>query len=213
MNRPWMPLYVGDYLGDTGHLTTAQHGAYLLLMMHYWRKGELPDDDRQLSKITKLPLRTWCECRPTLQDFFHDGWKHKRIDAELARMMQVSAKRAIAGQKGGLGSALARMKLENSARSRSSPLSSPSRAIAARGVRLLLRMASTTHIHTHTRFFPAVKGSGRFASPQEPASPGRAEACGGHQSRIGSLRRRAGVMTFTHDPPSIIRDSVHACKE
>jgi len=71
MKRPWMPLYVGDYLGDTGHLTTAQHGAYLLLMMHYWRKGELPDDDRQLSKITKLPLRTWGEYRPVLQDFFH----------------------------------------------------------------------------------------------------------------------------------------------
>ena len=73
MNRPWMPLYVGDYLGDTGHLTTAQHGAYLLLMMHYWRKGELPDDDRQLSKITKLPLRTWCEYRPTLQEFLLPG--------------------------------------------------------------------------------------------------------------------------------------------
>jgi uncharacterized protein YdaU (DUF1376 family) len=113
-----MPLYVGDYLGDTGHLTTTQHGAYLLLMMHYWRKGELPDDDRQLSKIAKLPLKTWCEYRATLQDFFHEGWKHKRIDAELEKMMRVSEKRAIAGQKGGLGSALARMKLENASRSR-----------------------------------------------------------------------------------------------
>ncbi len=113
-----MPLYVGDYLGDTGHLTTAQHGAYLLLMMHYWRKGVLPDDDRQLSKITKLPLKTWCDYRATLQDFFYEGWKHKRIDAELARMMRVSEKRAIAGQRGGLGSALARMKLENASRSR-----------------------------------------------------------------------------------------------
>jgi uncharacterized protein YdaU (DUF1376 family) len=118
MNRPWMPLYVGDYLGDTGHLTTTQHGAYLLLMMHYWRKGELPDDDRRLSKIAKLPLKTWCDYRATLRDFFYDGWKHKRIDVELAKMMRVSEKRAIAGQKGGLGSALARMKLENASRSR-----------------------------------------------------------------------------------------------
>ena len=118
MNRPWMPLYVGDYLGDTGHLTTTQHGAYLLLMMHYWRKGELPDDDRQLSKIAKLPLKTWCDYRATLQDFFYEGWKHKRIDAELAKMLLVSEKRAIAGQKGGLGSALARIKLENASRSR-----------------------------------------------------------------------------------------------
>jgi uncharacterized protein YdaU (DUF1376 family) len=118
MKRPWMPLYVGDYLGDTGHLTTAQHGAYLLLMMHYWRKGELPDDDRQLSKITKLPQRTWSEYRPVLQDFFHSGWRHKRIDAELERMVRVSERRAIAGQKGGLGSALARMKLETASCSR-----------------------------------------------------------------------------------------------
>lgn len=143
MNRPWMPLYVGDYLGDTGHLTTTQHGAYLLLMMHYWRKGELPDDDRQLSKITKLPLKTWCEYRPTLQEFFHDGWKHKRIDAELAKMMRVSEKRAIAGQKGGIGSALARMRLENAARSRHPP----SRAIA--GQSLGEAMANADYSHSH----------------------------------------------------------------
>jgi uncharacterized protein YdaU (DUF1376 family) len=134
MKRPWMPLYVGDYLGDTGHLTTAQHGAYLLLMMHYWRKGELPDCDRQLSKITKLPRKTWCDTRPVLQDFFHSGWRHKRIDAELERMMRVSEKRAIAGQKGGLGSALSRMKLENASRGQTLPraiaLSMPTEASA-----------------------------------------------------------------------------------
>ena len=145
MKRPWMPLYVGDYLGDTGHLTTAQHGAYLLLMMHYWRKGELPDDDRQLSKITKLPLRTWCEYRPTLQDFFHSGWKHKRIDAELERMLRVSEKRAIAGQKGGLGSALSRMKLENASRGRSLP----ARAIAWREP----SQARGTDDHSHPHSF------------------------------------------------------------
>jgi uncharacterized protein YdaU (DUF1376 family) len=140
MNRPWMPLYVGDYLGDTGHLTTTQHGAYLLLMMHYWRKGELPDDDRQLSKIAKLPLKTWCEYRPTLQDFFHEGWKHKRIDAELERMMRVSAKRAVAGQKGGIGSALARMKLENASR-----FGQPPRAIAAQSSNAAAARADHSH--------------------------------------------------------------------
>ena len=145
MKRPWMPLYVGDYLGDTGHLTTAQHGAYLLLMMHYWRKGELPDDDRQLSKITKLPLKTWREFRPTLQDFFHCGWRHKRIDAELERMLRVSEKRAIAGQKGGLGSALARMKLENASRSRISP----PRAIAAPSLSEARAAADHSHPHSH----------------------------------------------------------------
>jgi uncharacterized protein YdaU (DUF1376 family) len=175
MNRPWMPLYVGDYLGDTGHLTTAQHGAYLLLMMHYWRKGELPDDDRQLSKITKLPLRTWCEYRPMLQDFFYDGWKHKRIDAELARMMQVSAKRAIAGQKGGLGSALARMKLENSVRSRSSPLAAPSRAIAAPASAHAAVSVDHSHSHSHQSLSSDEASSAELPHPQGPPAPGRAQ--------------------------------------
>jgi uncharacterized protein YdaU (DUF1376 family) len=165
MNRPWMPLYVGDYLGDTGHLTTTQHGAYLLLMMHYWRKGELPDDDRQLSKIAKLPLRTWCEYRATLQDFFYGGWKHKRIDAELERMMRVSAKRAIAGQKGGLGSALARMKLESSARSGSSPSRSSSRAIAAPASAHAADSVDHSHSHSHQSLS---SGEGSPADSPEP---------------------------------------------
>jgi uncharacterized protein YdaU (DUF1376 family) len=140
-----MPLYVGDYLGDTGHLTTPQHGAYLLLMMHYWRKGELPDDDRQLSKITKLPLKTWCDYRPVLQGFFHDGWRHKRIDAELGRMMRISEKRAIAGQKGGLGSALTRMKLENASQGRSLP-----RAIASPCLSKASAKVDHSHSHSHS---------------------------------------------------------------
>jgi uncharacterized protein YdaU (DUF1376 family) len=162
-----MPLYVGDYLGDTGHLTTAQHGAYLLLMMHYWRKGELPDDNSQLAKITKLPLRTWCDYRPVLQNFFHDGWKHKRIDAELERMMRVSEKRAIAGKKGGLGSALSRMKLENVREGRSLP-----RAIAS----VCLSRASTNvdHSHSHSHKNLSSEATGERAAVAPQAKPGKA---------------------------------------
>jgi uncharacterized protein YdaU (DUF1376 family) len=173
MNRPWMPLYVGDYLGDTGHLTTTQHGAYLLLMMHYWRKGELPDDDRQLSKIAKLPLKTWCDYRATLQDFFYEGWKHKRIDAELAKMMRVSEKRAIAGQKGGLGSALARMKLENASRSRQAlsreALSREAmpRAIAAPPSSPATAGADHSHPDSH-QSLPGVESGGTRAADPAP---------------------------------------------
>ncbi len=97
----WMPLYVGEYLADTGHLTTTQHGAYLLLLMHYWRKRELPSDDKQLAAIAKLPLRIWLDVKETLQAFFYDGWRHKRVEAEFERRMVVSEKRAAAGSKGG----------------------------------------------------------------------------------------------------------------
>jgi uncharacterized protein YdaU (DUF1376 family) len=165
MNRPWMPLYVGDYLGDTGHLTTAQHGAYLLLMMHYWRKGELPDDDRQLSKITKLPLKTWCEYRPILHDFFHEGWKHKRIDAELQKMTRVSLKRAEAGQKGGIGSALARMKLENASRSRQMP----PRAIAVRAS--TEASANADHSHSHQILTEAQGGLSADSGERRTSKP------------------------------------------
>ena len=96
-----MPLYVGDYLADTGHLTTTQHGAYLLLLMHYWRKRELPDDDKQLAAIAKLPLRIWLEMKETIQAFFCEGWRHKRLEAEIEKRQQVANARAIAGQKGG----------------------------------------------------------------------------------------------------------------
>jgi uncharacterized protein YdaU (DUF1376 family) len=110
-----MPLYVGDYLGDTGHLSTTQHGAYLLLMMHYWRQGSLPEDDKQLAAITKLPLRIWLDSKETIQMFFHSGWQHKRIDEELAKMERATAKRAAAGQKGGMRAAMNRMMYEDAA--------------------------------------------------------------------------------------------------
>jgi uncharacterized protein YdaU (DUF1376 family) len=97
----WMPIYIGDYLADTGHLTTTQHGAYLLLIMHYWRKRELPADDKQLAAIAKLPLRIWLDSKETIQAFFHDGWKHERIEEELQKRQAVSNKRAEAGAKGG----------------------------------------------------------------------------------------------------------------
>jgi len=136
-------------------------------MMHYWRKGELPDDNSQLAKITKLPLRTWCDYRPVLQNFFHDGWKHKRIDMELERMMRVSEKRAIAGQKGGLGSALSRMKLENAPRGRPAP-----RAIAS--VCSSRASANVDHSHSHSHQILSSDATEGKAPAAPSVKPGKA---------------------------------------
>jgi uncharacterized protein YdaU (DUF1376 family) len=96
-----MPFYVADYLADTGHLTTTQHGAYLLLIMHYWSKGGLPTDDRHLARIARVPVKFWLEhVKQDIEQFFQGGWKHKRIDHELAKQQDIALKRAIAGRKG-----------------------------------------------------------------------------------------------------------------
>lgn len=82
----WMPLYIGDYLADTSRLTTEQHGAYLLLLMDYWRSGRLPNNDQVLAQITKLPLETWLIHKGVLQGFFEivDGELiHSRVEKEL----------------------------------------------------------------------------------------------------------------------------------
>lgn len=52
-NKPWMPLYVGDYIRDTRHLSQGQHGAFLLLICHQWVTGKpIPLDENQIFRIT-----------------------------------------------------------------------------------------------------------------------------------------------------------------
>jgi uncharacterized protein YdaU (DUF1376 family) len=107
MSRPWMPLYVADYLADTGHLSTLEHGAYMLLIMHYWQKGSLPNNDRQLASIARASLEQWSDIRETIAEFFGSGWRHERIEAELEKAAEKYEKRANAGRAGGKAKAAA----------------------------------------------------------------------------------------------------------
>lgn len=96
-----MPLFVADYLADTGELDCAEHGAYLLLIMHYWQRGSLPDDNKKLASIARASLEQWTSMRQTIAGFFEDGWRHPRIDAELEKSKKAYEKRAAAGRSGG----------------------------------------------------------------------------------------------------------------
>jgi uncharacterized protein YdaU (DUF1376 family) len=86
MNLPYLPFFIGDYLKETRHLTTEEHGAYLLLILEYWvKQGSLPDDDAKLARIVGMPVAKWKKMRPVIEAFFRDGWRHERMDAELVK--------------------------------------------------------------------------------------------------------------------------------
>ena len=99
---PALPLWTDAYLADTRHLTTLQHGAYLLLLMEAWRRPSctLPDDDALLARLSGLTPQEWRASRDVVLAFWdRDGrrheWKQKRLIRERD---YVSQKRA--SQKG-----------------------------------------------------------------------------------------------------------------
>jgi uncharacterized protein YdaU (DUF1376 family) len=101
MAVPYMPLYVADYMADAAHLTTVEHGAYLLLLMTYWQRGgPLPDNDKKLARIAGLGMREWARIRPTILEFFEiarSEWVHKRVETELSNLRAKSLKKRNGG--------------------------------------------------------------------------------------------------------------------
>lgn len=100
MSNHWMPIYIGDYHRETRHLTAEQHGGYLLLLMEYWTRGALPDDDAQLARMAGMTGAQWRRNRSVLQELFVDGWKHPQLDTEMERAAEISAKYTARGKKG-----------------------------------------------------------------------------------------------------------------
>lgn len=96
----WMPLDIGDYMADTMHLNAEMHGAYLLLIMAYWRHGgPITSNQAILAGIARMTPAQWKKYGATIMAFFKiDGelLRHKRIDAELAKAALLSSKRRAA---------------------------------------------------------------------------------------------------------------------
>jgi uncharacterized protein YdaU (DUF1376 family) len=107
---PFMQLYVGDYLSDTLHLTTEQHGAYMLLLMTMWRAGaELPNDPAKLARICRVSPKRWPSVWAEIEGFFTvDGGviRNARLTKEHQKAVSISQERKTAGKKGGEAKAL-----------------------------------------------------------------------------------------------------------
>lgn len=102
--RPFMQLYVSDFVGDTLYLSSEQVGAYLLLLMAMWNaKGELPNDDAKLARVARVHPDRWSEVWSDVAPFFTiaDGKiTHGRLSSELAKFARKSAARSEAGKRG-----------------------------------------------------------------------------------------------------------------
>lgn len=107
---PYMPFYVGDYLADTTHLTTIEHGAYLLLLATMWRAGgSLPADDAKLARFARLTPAQWDRIKGSILSFFdmEDGEiTQGRLTREMDRHSKAVKQRRDSGSLGGRAKAL-----------------------------------------------------------------------------------------------------------
>jgi len=97
---------IADYKKDTEHLMPIEHYIYRALIDRYYL-DEKPIPLKTQSVMRRLSLvvgehETMLE--NVLSDFFHkcdDGYRHKRIDAELAKYQSNAEKNRLNGAKGG----------------------------------------------------------------------------------------------------------------
>lgn len=97
---PAMPLWTDAYLADCGHLSDAEHGRYLMLLMHLWRapSQRLPNDDAWLARRFRRSVEdVQNEIRPLISEFCDcDGnWiTQKRTSREFAYVAEQSRKQS-----------------------------------------------------------------------------------------------------------------------
>jgi uncharacterized protein YdaU (DUF1376 family) len=98
MKLIWYAFHPNDYARDTAHLSMIEHGAYRLLLDHYYMSGvPLPASAMHLHRICRaFADDEQAAVHSVLQQFFtltDDGWRHERVEAELAKSDDISEKR------------------------------------------------------------------------------------------------------------------------
>lgn len=99
----FMPFYTGDWLRSTGHLKAAEHGAYLLLVLHYWdTQKPLTSNEEDLRRIARMTRREWNESRERILAFFDkvdEKYHHKRVEKEITTALAKYKARQESGAK------------------------------------------------------------------------------------------------------------------
>jgi uncharacterized protein YdaU (DUF1376 family) len=85
---PFMKDFPRDYLGETSHFSQGQHGAYSLLLRHYWMRGGVFNlDDKTFNKLARAETKKEKEnVKFVLSSMFYKdtlGYHHKALDRQL----------------------------------------------------------------------------------------------------------------------------------
>lgn len=106
MSNPWYARYPGDYARDTAHLSLVEHGAYTLLLDHYYStSGPLPADITALYRICRAFDETERKAVDSilLRQFFNlqsNTYHNSRADMELVRRTEQHERLSSSGRRG-----------------------------------------------------------------------------------------------------------------
>lgn len=119
---PYMRLWTDAFIGDTGHLSAAETGAYIMLLMCAWRTPGccLPDDDKRLARMARCTPHQWAKVKVEIMQLWDlkDGkWTQKRLTVEhkfstSKRQLSISAGKASALKRNNTGGASVAIPLE-----------------------------------------------------------------------------------------------------
>lgn len=112
-DAPYCPVYFGDLLTDTQHLSEAEFGSYVRLLGFMWRTPSctLPLDMKKLARLSGCSVKAFETRRwPAIEGFFDEiepgVFTQKRLLFERKKVADIASKRATSGRRGGRAKAL-----------------------------------------------------------------------------------------------------------
>jgi uncharacterized protein YdaU (DUF1376 family) len=110
-DQPFLPFFVGDFLGATVLWEGEERALYMLMLAYQWSGGALPADLEKLSRALGYPHKKFLSLWQTVGvkfDVQGSTLLNERLELHRAKTVELSAARSNAGSVGGKASAAKR---------------------------------------------------------------------------------------------------------
>lgn len=102
--QPFLPLFFGDLLASTATWEGEERALYILLLAYQWTAGPIPKDPKRIARMCQYEPKEFMRLWKTVGQKFvehGDGLINVRLEEHRQKAKEISAKRALAGAKGG----------------------------------------------------------------------------------------------------------------